>query len=85
MSEWRIAFNSIYKLVKTYCSISDGTIATAVQVEVDSVRQYSSKRMTMPDDIDSLCKLFQKEIEKLNDTNKRKLLKDVQNNLYNIP
>lgn len=81
MSEWRNAFNVIYKLVKSYCSISDESIANAVNVGIDSVRQYASRRQTMPDNIDSLCELFEKEIEKLNDINKRKLLIDVQNNL----
>lgn len=82
MSEWRDAFTIIYKLVKTYCSISDESIANAVHVGVDSVRQYSGRRHTMPDDIDSLCDLFEKEIEELNDIRKKKLLSDIQKNLH---
>lgn len=83
MSKWRTAFNVIYKIVKSYCSISDESIAHAVNVGIDSVRQYSSRRQTMPDDIDSLCELFEKEIDKLNDVKKRKLLIDIQKNLLN--
>lgn len=83
MSEWRNAFHIIYRLVKSYCSISDEAIAIAVHVEKDSVRQYSSRRQTMPDDIDSLCELFEKEIERLNDINKKNLLTDIQKGLHN--
>lgn len=83
MSEWRDSFNIIYKLVKSYCSISDEVIADAVNVGVDSVRQYSSKRHTMPDSIDSLCDLFEKEIDKLNNIGKQKLLSDIQKSLNN--
>ncbi len=83
MSEWRDAFSIIYKLVKSYCSISDEIIADTVNVGIDSVRQYSGRRKTMPDNIDPLCELFKKEIEKLDDFNKRKLLTDIQKNLQN--
>lgn len=81
MSEWRNDFNIIYKLVKSYCRISDEKIANAINVGVDSVRQYSGQRKTMPDNIDSLCVLFEKEIAKLNGIDKKKLLFDIQNNL----
>lgn len=83
MSEWRNDFSIIYKLVKSYCSIRDETIAKAVNVSIDSVRQYSGQRKTMPDDIDSLCELFEIEIGKLNDIRKKNLLIDVQQNLQN--
>ena len=81
MSEWRNDFSTIYRLVKSYCSISDESIANAVNVGIDSVRQYAGKRKTMPDNIEALCELFEKEIGKLNDFNKKKLLADVQKNL----
>lgn len=81
MSEWRNDFHTIYRLVKSYCCIKDETIAQSINVSVESVRQYSSRRKTMPDNIDALCELFEKEIKKLNYTTKRKLLTDVQNNL----
>ena len=83
MSGWRDDFSTIYKLVKTYCSISDDAIARAVHVGRDSVRQYASNRKTMPDDIDALCELFEKEIDKLSVMEKKYLLVDVQNNLRN--
>lgn len=83
MSEWRNDFNIIYKLVKSYCSISDDAIANAVNVTIDSVRQYSGQRKTMPDDVDSLCELFEKEIEKLDNIKKKKLHNDVQKKLQN--
>lgn len=79
MSEWRNAFSSIYKLVKNYCCISDDVIAKVVNVGIPSVRQYSSKRQTMPDDIDSLCVLFEEEIKKLNIVQRKTLLINVQN------
>lgn len=82
MSEWRNDFYKIYKLVKTYCHISDEIIADTVHVEPDSVRQYSSKRKTMPNDIDPLCELFEKEINKLKDINKKELLTNIQNALH---
>lgn len=83
MSEWRDNFSVIYKLVKSYCSISDEAIANAVNVGIDSVRQYSGHRKTMPDNIDSLCVLFENEIGKLNNINKKKLLSDIQKSLQN--
>lgn len=84
MSEWRNMFHVVYKLVKTYCSISDETIANAVNVDIDSVRQYSSQRKTMPDDIDSLCKLFENEIGRLNNVNKKTLLANIKKNIPNM-
>lgn len=78
MSAWRDDFSAIYKLVKTSCSISDHMIADAVNVSVDSVRQYAGQRKTMPSDIDGLSVIFENEIEKLNETNKRELLIAVQ-------
>ena len=81
MSEWRNDFNLIYKLVKSYCCISNEKIANAINVEIDSVRQYSSRRKTMPDNINPLCELFEDEIDNLNDTDKKKLLFEIQNNL----
>lgn len=83
MSSWREDFQIVYKCVKTYCSISDSAIADAVHVGHASVRQYSSQRKTMPDDIDALCKLFIAEIEKLSDMDKRGLFDDIQKNLPN--
>lgn len=83
MSGWRDDFNIIYKRVKSGCSISDETIANAINVSVDSVRQYSGRRKTMPDNINSLCELFKAKIEKLNDTDKKKLLTDLQKSLSN--
>ena len=64
MSEWRKDFNTVYKIIKAFCSISDKAIADAVSVDVASVRQYSGRRMTMPDNIDALCDLFENEIER---------------------
>ena len=84
MSEWRNMFHVVYKLVKTYCSISDESIANAVSVDINSVRQYSSQRQTMPDDIDSLCRLFENEIGKLNDLNKKILLTNIQKSIPNM-
>ena len=78
MSDWRTDFHSIYKCVKSYCRISDEVIADTVNVAVASVRQYTGRRKTMPDDIDSLCKLFEKEIEKLNDIDKMQLFEDIR-------
>ena len=78
MSEWRNHFTKIYKLVKSYCSISDEAISAAVHVDVNSVRQYSGARQSMPSDIDALCALFQKEIHKLNHTTKTNLLTDIK-------
>ncbi len=83
MSGWRKDFSAIYRRVKSYCSITDDTIATAVNVGVDAVRQYSSQRMTMPDNIDSLCELFEEQIGKLNSTEKKKLLEDIEKNMKN--
>lgn len=83
MSKWRDSFSAIYKLVKSYCSISDEIIAAAANVGIDAVRQYSSQRKTMPNNIDSICELFEKEVEKLNYTNKKKLLTDVQKIIQN--
>ena len=78
MSEWRQAFCKIYKYVKIFCAISDERIANAVNVGVSSVRQYSGNRNTMPDDVESLCDLFEREIEQLNRQDKRKLLIEIQ-------
>lgn len=78
MSKWRNDFYNIYKLVKTYCLVSDETIANAVNVGIDSVRQYSSNRQTMPNNIDSLCELFEKEISNLDNINKEELLINIQ-------
>lgn len=83
MSEWRNTFSTIYKLVKSYCSMTDAMIAEAVKVEIDSVRQYSGSRKTMPSNVDPLCELFEIEIGKLNDENKKMLLADLQKNLHN--
>ena len=41
-------------------------------------RQYSGNRNTMPDDVESLCDLFEREIEQLNRQDKRKLLIEIQ-------
>ena len=57
MSGWRNDFNTIYRLVKSYCFISDESIANAVNVEIDSVRQYAGNRKTMPDNILNTIKL----------------------------
>lgn len=81
MSEWRNDFHVIYKKVKTYCSISDSDIAETVHVGIDAVRQYASQRKTMPDNIQSLCKLFEKKIDELNDIDKNKLFVDIQKEL----
>lgn len=82
MSEWRKDFNTVYKIIKAFCSISDKAIADAVSVDVASVRQYSGRRMTMPDNIDALCELFENEIERINDTGKKELLSNIQNELH---
>lgn len=74
MSEWRQDFNIIYRLVKTNCSITDYEISEALSIEVDSVRQYSSNRMTMPENIDSLCELFETRINYLKDEQKNRFL-----------
>jgi Haloacid Dehalogenase superfamily, subfamily IB, phosphoserine phosphatase-like len=80
MPEWRNHFSRIYRLVKSYCSISDNTVAEALHVSVSAVRQYASSRQSMPDDIDALCVLFIKEIEILNGTTQKRLLADVHRN-----
>lgn len=82
MNEWRNAFSIIYKLVKYYCNISDYVIADCVGVAVESVRQYTSQRKTIPDNIDPLCVLFKKEIDKLHNIEKKKLLTDIQKSIH---
>lgn len=82
MSDWRSDFNTMYKLVKSYCNISDSSIAKALYVTEDSVRQYSGKRKTMPNNIDKLCILFQEKIGNLTSAEKKQLLFDIQNNLH---
>ena len=83
MSEWRQDFNIIYRLIKTNCSINDCEIAEALNIEVDSVRQYSSNRMTMPDNIDLLCELFETKINNLKEEQKKSLLISIQKETKN--
>lgn len=83
LSGWRNDFQIIYKKVKAYCYISDSDIAKAINVDINTVRQYASQRKTMPDNIQSLCKLFEERIGKLNDIDKKNLLADIQEELPN--
>ena len=82
MTKWRDDFNIIYKIVKSYCFIDDKTIADTIKVSSDAVRQYSGKRKTMPDNIDSLGELFLTEINKLDDKDKKILLDDIHKSLH---
>lgn len=50
LSGWRNDFQIIYN-----CYISYSDIAEAINVDVNTVRQYASQRKTMPDNIQSLC------------------------------
>ena len=83
MSKWRQDYCIIYKLIKNYCSISDYEIAEKLNISVDAVRQYSSKRMTMPNNIDELCRLFEAKIGMLNNQQKFELLLCIQKETKN--
>lgn len=82
MSGWRKDFNNGLKFVRSFCSISDASFASALNVSVDSVRQYFGRRMSMPDNIDALCTLLEENIRQLNDLNKKLLLQSFQDELH---
>ncbi len=84
MSEWRNDFHTIYKITKRYCHIADDSIANELNVSIDSVRQYLSKRKTIPDNINALCALFEKEINNLSDISKQTLLDDIRKEVAHI-
>lgn len=74
---WRDAFCHVYKSVKLFCSINDVEIAFEVGVSVDTVRQYTGARQSIPTNITPLCALFEKKANCLNAMSRRELLREV--------